>query len=218
LEEGVNFQNLQISNNNLIKKTNIMKIINPLIFLFTLSALLVSAQEVELNVENSSLKWSGKKITNSSHNGSIKFKSGKLNFSDGFIDSGKFIVDMMSINVEDLEGNSKARLEKHLRSDDFFSVVDFNESSLEITSSEKDGDGFKVYGILNIKGLTSAVELKMKKVGDDWSSSFTFDRSKHNVRYGSGSFFENLGDRLILDEISMEATLNFDSWKEVEFK
>ena len=49
----------------------------------------------------------------------------------------------------------------------------------------------------------------MKKDGDNWFSSLTFDRSKHNVRFNSGSFFENLGDKLILDEIELEVTLSF---------
>ena len=195
-----------------------MKIMKSLLMFVALSSVAVYAQEVELNIENSNLKWTGTKITNSSHYGSISFKSGKLNFSDGIIDSGKFIVDMSTISVEDIKGNSKARLEKHLRSDDFFSVVDFNESSLEITSSEKDGDGLKVYGFLNIKGLSSPVEFDMKKNGKNWSASLTFDRSKHNVRFGSGSFFENLGDKLILDEIVLDATLNISSWNQMEFK
>ncbi|GIS21289.1 MAG: hypothetical protein CM15mP121_1410 [Bacteroidota bacterium] len=38
-------------------------------------------------------------------------------------------------------------------------------------------------------------------------AKLTFDRSKFNVRYGSGSFFENLGDRLILDDIDLEVSL-----------
>ena len=38
-------------------------------------------------------------------------------------------------------------------------------------------------------------------------AKLVFDRSKYDVRYGSGSFFENLGDKLILDDIELEATL-----------
>ena len=37
-----------------------------------------------------------------------------------------------------------------------------------------------------------------------------FDRSIYDVRYGSGKFFENLGDRLILDEVQVGATLIFN--------
>ena len=39
------------------------------------------------------------------------------------------------------------------------------------------------------------------------TAKLVFDRSKYNVRYGSGSFFENLGDRLILDDIELEVKL-----------
>jgi hypothetical protein len=37
----------------------------------------------------------------------------------------------------------------------------------------------------------------------------TFNRAKFDVRFRSGSFFENLGDKLILDDIKLEATLAF---------
>ena len=54
-----------------------MKTIKSLsIILLLLSSFIISAQKVDLNVEKSNVKWAGKKITNSSHNGSIKFKSG----------------------------------------------------------------------------------------------------------------------------------------------
>ena len=36
------------------------------------------------------------------------------------------------------------------------------------------------------------------------NSSLVFDRSKYDVKYGSGTFFENLGDNLILDEINID--------------
>ena len=32
-------------------------------------------------------------------------------------------------------------------------------------------------------------------------------RSKYNVRFRSGTFFQNLGDKLILDDIELEVTL-----------
>tara|TARA_B110001450_G_scaffold98730_1_gene93620 strand:+ start:2466 stop:3026 length:561 start_codon:yes stop_codon:yes gene_type:complete len=186
-----------------------MKTIKSLSIILLLSSFIISAQKVDLNVEKSNVKWAGKKITNSSHSGSLKFKSGSVTFSGDLIETGKFIVDMTTINVEDLAGKSKARLEGHLKSDDFFSTEEFTESTLEINSSTKDGDLLKVSGNLTIKGISSPVEFEMKKDGDNWLSSLTFDRSKHNVRFGSGSFFENLGDKLILDEIELEVTLSF---------
>ena len=41
-------------------------------------------------------------------------------------------------------------------------------------------------------------------------SDLVFDRSLYDVRYGSGKFFENLGDRLILDEIQIGVDLEFN--------
>ena len=167
-------------------------------------------QTATLDIESSNLKWTGKKITNSSHYGSLKFKSGEVKFSNGIIESGKFVVDMTTINVEDIEGRGKSRLEGHLKGDDFFSVEDFKEATLVINSSSKNGDSIKVMGTLTIKDLNSDVEFDMNKSGEVWTADLTFDRSKHNVRFRSGSFFENLGDNLILDDIELNAKLSFN--------
>ena len=39
------------------------------------------------------------------------------------------------------------------------------------------------------------------------SEAFTIDRSKWNVKYGSKSFFDNLGDKFINDEIELKLTI-----------
>ncbi len=187
-----------------------MNILKNLTLILLSLPILLSAQTSTLNTEMSKLKWTGKKITNSSHYGSLKFKSGEVMFSDGLIESGKFVVDMTTINVEDIEGNGKSRLEGHLRSDDFFSVDSFKEATLVLKSSAKDGENLNVKGTLSIKGLDSEVEFVMIKDGSNWKSKLTFDRSKHNVRFRSGSFFQNLGDNLILDDIELEAILSFN--------
>ena len=33
------------------------------------------------------------------------------------------------------------------------------------------------------------------------------DRSEHDIRYGSGSFFDNLGDKTIYDEFDLNVSL-----------
>ena len=78
------------------------------------------------------------------------------------------------------------------------------------SSSTNDGDVLKVLGTLTIKGLESSVEFDMIKSGSSWTADLSFDRSKHNVRFRSGSFFENLGDNLILDDIVLNAKLSFN--------
>jgi polyisoprenoid-binding protein YceI len=116
---------------------------------------------------------------------------------------------MTSLNVEDLEGRGKKSLEGHLNSDDFFSVESFPTSSLQINSGKKTGpNSYDVSGTLTIKGISHEVNFSLTLGNDDSANAkLTFDRSKFNVRYGSGSFFENLGDRLILDDIELEVSL-----------
>jgi polyisoprenoid-binding protein YceI len=117
---------------------------------------------------------------------------------------------MTTLSVEDLQGSSKGKLEGHLKSDDFFSIEKFNESSIVISSSTKIPNGLSVSGILTIKGTSHPIDFKMLLKDSSWVSYLTFDRSKYNVRYGSGSFFENLGDKLILDSIKLETSLKFN--------
>ncbi|SUZ50866.1 uncharacterized protein METZ01_LOCUS3720 [marine metagenome] len=191
-----------------------MKIQCSLFTILFLVSFFINAQNLRLKTDKSTLKWTGKQITTKTHFGSLKFKSGNITFENGIISSGKFLVDMTSLLVEDLQGNYKQKLEGHLKSDDFFSVEKFNESSLTILSSSKNDSGLDVNGSLTIKGITLPIKFKLEDLEMDqeevrWKGVLTFDRSKYNVRFRSGSFFQNLGDKLILDEIRIETLLDF---------
>lgn len=191
-----------------------MKIQYSFFTILFLVSFFINAQNLRLKTDKSILKWTGKQITTKTHFGSLKFKSGNIIFENGIISSGKFLVDMTSLLVEDLQGNYKQKLEGHLKSDDFFSVEKFNESSLTILSSSKNDSGLDVNGSLTIKGITLPIKFKLEDLEMDqeevrWKGVLTFDRSKYNVRFRSGSFFQNLGDKLILDEIRIETLLDF---------
>lgn len=191
-----------------------MKIQYSFFAILFLVSFFINAQNLRLKTDKSTLKWTGKQITTKTHFGSLKFKSGNITFENGIISSGKFLVDMTSLLVEDLQGNYKQKLEGHLKSDDFFSVEKFNESSLTILSSSKNDSGLDVNGNLTIKGITLPIKFKLEDLEMDqeevrWKGVLTFDRSKYNVRFRSGSFFQNLGDKLILDEIRIETLLDF---------
>jgi len=191
-----------------------MKIQYSFFTILFLVSFFINAQNLHLKTDKSTLKWTGKQITTKTHFGSLKFKSGNIIFENGIISSGKFLVDMTSLLVEDLQGNYKQKLEGHLKSDDFFSVEKFNESSLTILSSSKNDSGLDVNGNLTIKGITLPIKFKLEDLEMDqeevrWKGVLTFDRSKYNVRFRSGSFFQNLGDKLILDEIRIETLLDF---------
>ncbi len=193
-----------------------MKILKTFIFL-NIAIFSLSAQETTMliDTESSSLNWIGKKITNSQHNGSLKFISGELTMcndqktSKMSICKGSFVVDMTTLLVEDLSGSSKQRLEGHLKSDDFFSVDKHKKSFLTINSSKIIESGFSVNGSLTIKDITHPVEFELIRNPGGFTANMIFDRSKYDVKYNSGSFFENLGDRLILDDIELSADLYF---------
>lgn len=169
------------------------------------------AQDVKVNTEKSQLEWLAKKVTGQ-HNGTVNIKSGSLKFSNGTLTGGTFVLDMTTINDLDLTGTYKTKLTTHLESDDFFSVAKFPEASLVITkATPKNGEGsnYEITANLTIKGITNAitfpayVDLKNGVA----KASFTIDRTKWDIRYGSGSFFEGLGDKMIYDDIEYTVTL-----------
>ena len=170
------------------------------------------SQSLTANQSQSLIRWYGEELTGKTHFGNLSFKEGQIELKDGLIIGGNFIVNMNLLSVEDLSGGAKARLEGHLRSDDFFSVDKYPEATLKITQKAKfEGDVQKLYGELTIKGIKHAVDFTII-LGDKKTAtaSLTFDRSKYNVRFRSGSFFENLGDKLILDDIKMEVSLQWN--------
>ncbi|MDG2147462.1 MAG: YceI family protein [Flavobacteriaceae bacterium] len=178
------------------------------LLMLMIPASLISQTSRLIDVENSKIKWVGKELSGKNHYGSLKFKNGNLQLN-GKIISGNFTVDMNTISVEDLQGVSKQRLEGHLRSDDFFSVEKFSEAIFEINSSDvvnEDGANQILSGNLTIKGITHPAKIE---IDNNWGAKLVFDRSKYDVRFRSGNFFQNLGDKLIYDEIVISANIAF---------
>ena len=170
----------------------------------------MTAADATYNIvqDESSLMWTGREVSTSSHYGTINFTSGQFEIADGLISQGEFFVDMTSITVQDLTGGSKDRLEGHLRSDDFFSVESYPTAHLYISSSEAISNGkWMVNGFLTIKDISHPVLFEMANTEDGWNASLVFDRSKYNVKFRSGTFFENLGDKLIYDDIELKINL-----------
>jgi polyisoprenoid-binding protein YceI len=153
------------------------------------------------------LLWLGEKVTGQ-HTGTIKLQSGWLNLQDNKIASGEFDIDMATI--KDSENNQ--RLEGHMKSDDFFGVQKFPLAKLIITGSTPfDKGNGTITGTLTIKDVTNPIEFKaaMQKKDDGmwFFANIDIDRTKYNIRYGSGSFFENLGDKTIYDDFKLKVNL-----------
>ena len=161
---------------------------------------------------SSSVVWKGYKVTGS-HTGTIAIKSGELDFKKGKLQSGKFQIDMTSIVVTDLEGEYKGKLEGHLKSPDFFGVETNPIATFETTSVQPGivANNYNVAGNLTIKGITNEISfvatVNDAKTPIETTASIKVDRSKFDVRYGSNSFFDNLGDKAIYDEFELEVKL-----------
>lgn len=174
-----------------------IKLLGMLLIACTLSTF---AQKSEIKLNESVVKWTGNKI-GGSHNGEIQIKSGYFELNDGKITSGKVVMDMNTITDNDLkdEGYNK-KLVGHLKSEDFFGVGNFPTSTFVVSKISKFEDGkAQVSGALTIKGKTENISFDVFKKGNEYSAQLKVDRSKFDVRYGSKSFFDNLGDKVIDD-------------------
>ena len=168
----------------------------------------LSAQSFKANVEKSELKWTGKKVTGQ-HNGHIKLIDGVLTIKDNKIVNGTFNIDMKSITDDDLQdAGYNQKLVGHLKSDDFFGVEKFPVTTISLTeSADFTNNQAEVKGKITIKGITNPISFTATKNGDTYTASIAVDRSKFDVRYGSGSFFENLGDKVIADIFMLDVVL-----------
>jgi polyisoprenoid-binding protein YceI len=185
-----------------------MKKILSLIVLVLIVAFSVNAQELKVDALKSELNWNAKKVTGE-HHGKINLKEGNVSLKKGKVVSGKFVIDMKTITDEDLPaGEWKDKLENHLKSDDFFGVQSYPEAVLVLKESTpfKDGKAM-VKGNLTIKGITNPIEFEATKLDNVYTALITVDRSLFNVRYGSGKFFENLGDKTIYDNFILDVKL-----------
>ena len=172
------------------------------------NSLQASDASYTINPDQSIIVWTGREVTTSKHFGNIYFASGQFEVKSGLISSGEFVVDMTTIDNQDLPEERRARLEAHLKSDDFFSVESHPTALLSILSSESLADGkWLVSGELTIKTFTHPVEFEMLNSNDGWKANLVFDRSKYEVKFRSGTFFENLGDKLIYDDIELAINL-----------
>ncbi len=163
----------------------------------------------EVKTAESTVTWKGYKVTGS-HYGTINLKEGALMFDGDQLTGGEFVVDMTTLISTDLAGESKGKLEGHLKSDDFFGVESNPTSKLVFTSVKATGkNSYKVTGDLTIKGKTNPVTFDVSVYGNKATATMKVDRSKYDVKYGSGSFFDNLGDKTIYDEFDLVVDLAF---------
>jgi len=162
----------------------------------------------------SNITWIGRKV-GGEHTGSVTLEGGTILIERSDLRGGTFLMDMRTITCKDLtDANSNARLVKHLKSDDFFSVEKNRTAMFAITNlaprqtAKANTANYIVTGDLTIKGITNQISfpmyVKVRKGVATAKGTLKFDRTKWDIKYRSGNFFENLGDKAILDDIELQ--------------
>lgn len=156
-----------------------------------------------LNTEESVMKWHSEKIVGNKHTGIINLIEGNVDFTAG---TGMFIIDMNS--MKEIDGSGVVI--NHLKSEDFFNVEKFPTSIIEIMSINNN----IVTGDLTILNKTNEISFPaqfMKQDGKLYArADFTIDRTLWGIKYGSGKFFQDLGDKAIKDDIKFNLELVFN--------
>ena len=175
------------------------------------TGMLSEARGEVLNTTKSEIKWTGKKI-GSSHYGGIELIKGELVLDGNKISNGTFVLDMTSITNSDVESEQyNQKLVGHLKSEDFFNVEKYPESILRIKESAPfENNKARVSAELTIKGITEEISFDVVREGSMYTALVNVDRSKFDVRYGSKSFFNDIGDKAIDDIFTMEVTMFMD--------
>jgi rhodanese-related sulfurtransferase len=173
---------------------------------------------VLIDLEASRVGWTGRNLLNK-HHGFIALTSGWLDLDERGISGGEFILDLKRIECVDLAGSDyHSVLIHHLQDHDFFDVERFPEARLSITSATHldsaslGSPDLHVHAELTIKGQTHPIDFPaaagMTPEGLlAAQATFSIDRTRWGVLYGSGKFFHRLAGHLVNDMIDFEVKI-----------
>ncbi len=179
------------------------------IALFVAVSTIATGQTKKVDATKSTIHWLAKKVTGQ-HEGTVNLKEGSLVFKGKDLTGGTFTVDMTSLTSTDLTGEYLGKLNGHLKSEDFFGTEKHPTSKLSFKKVTSKGNGvYTITADLTIKDVTAPVTFDLTVKANNASTKFMINRTKYGIKYGSGSFFENLGDKAINDEFELTVNLQF---------
>ncbi len=173
---------------------------------------------LDTDSEASVVYWRGFK-PGGEHWGHMAVTSGRIAVQDGRLFGGSVDIAMNGIVVEDLEGEMAEELKAHLESADFFEVETYPSAHFELSDIPTEGlplEGLtEIKGNFTLKGVTKNITIPVHAIKQDAergihtveSGTFRINRADWGVKYGSKSFFTNLGDAFISDEIELSFKL-----------
>ena len=173
---------------------------------------LLSADTLSVDKNSAQIRWIGKKVTGE-HDGSIDISSGWVIIDNNTIINGNIILDMKTITSLDIESPEyRKKLDDHLKNEDFFHVDSFPFSRLKFSENQSfiiSDTTVNIFSAeLTIRGITHKIHFPglVSNTGDSYHTKgeLNIDRTLFDVRYGSGKFFDDLGDRMIYDEFTIQ--------------
>jgi len=104
------------------------------------------------------------------------------------------------------------KLEKHLKSVDFFNTKIYPISKFNIKTIENIEGKTYLVGDLTIKNITKQITIPATILINQntvkiTTETFKIDRTDFNVKYKSKSFFNNLKDSFIRDKFDLQITI-----------
>lgn len=160
-----------------------------------------TAETFSVVTDGDEITWIGfKTYSDDTHTGTIQVEEGEFQTEGGNIVSGKFVMNMASINSTDLPAESeyKGKLEGHLKSADFFSVEEFPTATFALTSvvaadeSDTTGATHILSGNLMMKdqekniSIPAVVSMENDEIVIK-TPEFVIDRTNWNVNFNSSS-------------------------------
>lgn len=165
-----------------------------------------SAGSYSVDGDQSSVQWTGSKITGEKHTGKLSVSSGSISIDGNTLQSGKVMIDMTSLTDTDIKDDAeRAKLEGHLKSADFFDVASHPEAVFEFDSpANLENYRAMLDGTLTIRGVSQKVQAPVSVVGTSngsmiLSGAMIINRTDFNVKFGSSA----AADFFIKDEFAI---------------
>ncbi len=168
----------------------------------------------EISTETNYVEWTGSKFGGQEHYGKVYIVEGGFEIQNKMITSGKIVMDMSNITVDDLEDEEEnAKLLGHLKSNDFFGVEEHPTAVFDVNrsyGSDVEGELQTLVGKLTIKGISKDIrfDIQLLPNGDGiiLNAPFTFDRTEFGIKFKSKRF-DKVTDMFINDNVEINAKL-----------
>lgn len=171
-----------------------------------------------LDTEKSVIRWTGKNLLNH-HEGTVRLRSGEIVINHGHLKHAYFTIDMRTLACADLtDATWNTKLIQHLMAADFFDTARFPEATFSaesVTPIAKATPGMpshQLTGLLTLRGKTDELTFPSIIGSPDGQTlgaqaELHFDRTRWGALFGSGKFFDRLGQHLVNDLVHIHVKI-----------